>query len=114
MNFAHRSVWTAVLLVGTTVLVVAQKPAPAAIEMKLGLWDVSMSVNFDGSPAMPNLAPHRSTAQKCLTKDDLSKSLFPPPDGETCRDTYVTNSKTVLEVKRACTGGGTQQGTLHL
>lgn len=134
MMSASRSVCTALAIVGATAFAFAQGAPTPALNAKLGLWELTMTVNMGGAPpaydsskmtpeqkaqmdaAMAGFMakPQTSTKQRCFTKDALKEDLFPTNAGQTCKDKFVTNSSTVLDVSRACTGNQTEQQTIHV
>src|SRR5262245_57582407 len=101
----------------------AQAGKPLALNVKLGLWEMTTSTQMSGMPPIgrpsdkmtPEQKAQLDTAMKaaaeeaakpqtlrtCLTKDKLEKSLF--QDGsQSCKQTVVTNTATVVEVKIEC------------
>jgi hypothetical protein len=111
------------------VLSAAGKVQP--LNVKTGLWQVSMTTAMTGLPAIPpelqarldqmtpeqraqmeammksrlGGTPQTSSYKKCVTKEELENNAFNKPD-EKCNWTVVTSTGSDMEVKTAsCTAG---------
>jgi hypothetical protein len=111
-----------------------QSPAAprAALNVKLGLWEGTVTVQTSGAPpidtskmspeqrarieAAMQAAMHKAamphTVRSCVTREKLEKD-FLPDNGAGCKDTIIANSPTVYAVKFDCSGKHPSTGELH-
>jgi hypothetical protein len=119
----------AYLLVGAGVMVGATLAHTQALDVKLGLWEVTTTSNSTGAPPVDfdklNLTPEqraraeaalkasqsasqRPRVQKyCVTKEKLDNvSLFQDSQesAKNCKQTVVSSSRTVRDLKFECAG----------
>jgi hypothetical protein len=115
---------------GLTATAVAQTPA---LDIKFGLWETTTVANVDmgGMPAMDTSkmtpqqkakmeeamkiagAQHTDTRRRCVTREDIGKSFFPPAQ-EGCTDAITANTRTTLDMTRTCTGAHTETSKVHM
>jgi hypothetical protein len=126
-----RSVGAALPLAGVTAVILAQ--TVPALDVKFGLWEMAMTVDIGGTPPQMDtskmtpaqkaqmeaamkemMGQHTSTKRQCVTKADLAKSMGETSPGQTCKDTVTTNTGTVYDVTRACTGERTEKAQIHM
>jgi hypothetical protein len=119
----------AVAIAGLSIAVFAQTPA---MDIKLGLWETTTvaSVDMGGVPIDTSrmtpqqkakmeeamkiaAAQHTDTQRRCIAKEDIGKSFFPSA-GEGCTDAVTTNTKSVLDLKRSCSGARTETSQVHM
>ena len=118
------------LAAGLSATAIAQAPA---LDIKSGLWETTTVANVDmgGMPAMDTSqmtpqqkakmeeamkiagAQHTDTQRRCVTRDDISKSMFPSAQ-EGCKDAVTANTKTMLDVTRTCTGAHNETSKVHM
>ena len=131
--FLRRSL--AMLLIGgpLTAVVLAQTPPRPALDMRMGLWEVTNTVDFGGqvpgvdtskmtpqqqaqmAAAMRGMMTPRTTVTKsCFTRDDFDRKNFLASDERNCKQVFTTNTKTLLEGTVACTGDRAMNGTMHV
>jgi hypothetical protein len=121
-------------------LLLATHPALAAepMDLKLGLWETTVTTNISGSP-MPESAlkqmspeqrarieaamkkreaqgPRSHTTRSCLTKEKLNRPFEKQgePANSNCKNTIVTATRTVQEYKIQCTGPEAHSGVMHM
>jgi hypothetical protein len=121
-------------------LLLATPPTQAAepMDLRLGLWETTVTTNMSGSP-MPEAAlkqmspeqrarleammksreaqgPKSHTTRSCLTKEKLNRPF--EKQGETgnnkCTNTVVKATRTVQEYKIQCTGPDAHSGVMHM
>lgn len=132
-SITRRCVFTGVGLVVALVSASAQtSQAPkAALNVKLGLWEVTSSAQTSGTPDVPDLqklppdqrakaeammkammagaaTPH--TTKSCLTRERLERDLFQDNGRNNCTQTAVTNTSSVYAFKFVCTGRNAMSG----
>jgi len=108
-----------VILLATADGWAAQKLQP--LNVKLGLWETSVTVNSSGAPPIPpealaKMSPeqrarmeerlkgaHSSTQKSCLTKEKLEKGLAFEEKRQNCKRTIVSSSSTHMEMQFDCT-----------
>jgi len=114
-------------------LVAEDKVQP--LDVKLGLWETTVVGESSGAPPIPpemlaKMTPEQRarmeaafkqqqaegakthTMQKCMTKEDLTRTTFMGKDDPQCTKTIITSTSRKLEGKVECThGGGKQSGT---
>lgn len=110
----------------------ASQASKAALNVKLGLWEVTSSTQTSGTPEeIPDLqklppeqraraaammkalkegvaAPH--TTKSCLTREKLDRALFEDNSRDNCTQTVLTNSPSVYAFKFVCTGRNASSG----
>lgn len=127
---------TLMLLASATLLLALPRPAAAQkIDVKLGLWEMTSTVQTSGAPPMDTskMTPEQQaqmaaamegakkamgrphTVKSCLTKEKLSKGLFQEKQDNSCKHTVLTDTSTELGVKFVCggSGGETTTGEWH-
>jgi hypothetical protein len=121
-------------------LLAATLPVQAAepMDLKLGLWETSVTTKMSGS-LMPESAlkqmspeqrarmeaamkkreadgPKTHTTRTCLTKEKLNRPF--EKQGEAgngnCKNTIVTATRTVQDYKIQCTGPEARSGVMHM
>ena len=113
-------------------LVLASASASAApMDVKLGLWQSTITSEMSGMPPIDMSrytpeqrarmeaafkkyearGPRTTTYKTCLTKKKLAEDPFsePPQDGETCSTKMTSQSKTMWQGSRVCTGNHGRQ-----
>ncbi len=134
MNRVFRYVLASTLAGGLTAVALAQaKLPPPAMDVKMGLWEMTTTMDVGNAMAsmmdtskmtpeqkarmeamMKQMAgPHTSTNKRCLTKEEMSKGFAGDEGGETCKDTVVTNTSSVYELRRECTGERAESTVVH-
>lgn len=104
---------------------VQQSGSKTALNVKLGLWEMTTSVQMSGMPApepsgkmtpeerarldaatkgaaAAAATPH--TTRTCLTREKLDKSIFQDNKQQSCKQTMITNTATVNAFTFECTG----------
>jgi hypothetical protein len=135
MNMRSICLSSCVAIIAASVAFVGAAPQAArtALNVKLGLWEMTTSVQMSGMPApepsgkmtpeekarldaaMKGAAaaaatPH--TTRTCLTREKLDKSLFQDSQ-QSCKQTMITNTATVNAFKFECTGQPPSTGEFH-
>lgn len=132
MPRCRRPLATPILWVCLTALVVAQKPHVPALDVRMGMWEMTTTADVDGqttgvdtskmtpqqraqiASAMRGMTgPRTTTSTTCLTRADFNRKNFLTHADPNCRQTLTTNTKTRLEGRIACTGANAMQGTMH-
>jgi hypothetical protein len=133
MNCLHRlsRISGAALLSGAAAVAFAQT-APA-LDVKVGLWELTMtsSIDFGGAPPMDTskMTPaqrakieetmkmvaqqHTDVQKKCMTKEEMAKSFLDKKD-DSCTDKVTSNTATLFDVTRTCTGERPSTTQAHL
>jgi hypothetical protein len=101
--------------------------AAEALNVKLGLWEVTALTETRGMPPLPKellnkltpeqrrkmeadikaeqaKGPDKDTSRECITQKDLEQP-FESANTKECKQTIVTTTRTSQEVRIACTGG---------
>ena len=118
-----RPVGIAMLVAGVTAVAFAQGGAPAApvMNLKMGLWELTSTVNTAGGPQIDTSKMDAATkkalldalqssmnkpivTKTCFTKETFSKWMFEGQAGETCTATVTVNTATRFVFDRKCTG----------
>lgn len=86
------------LLVSATMLLADSSVQP--LNVKPGLWEVTMNVTIDGM----GVPPRTNTYRSCLKKEDLNKYPFSDPDKK-CTYTVLSSSGTTMEARGTCAPG---------
>jgi hypothetical protein len=108
------------------------------LDVKLGQWESTMTVESSGLPPIPpevldrlpadqrakmeermkamgSRGPKTTVTKSCLKKEDLDKAFNFGNDQKTCTRTIVTSSRSKQEIRMECAiGGGKQSGTIRL
>ena len=113
-------------------VLVAQTPA---LDIKLGLWESSVTIGMDGLPpgidtskmtpeqkaqiaaAMKGALSGKTITEKtCLKKEDFQTDAFMAnqPDGMKCKRTMVTNTRTEYVADLTCTGDRPMTGRVSI
>ena len=118
---------------------VGTSAAPSiTLRVNTGLWEVTSEVAIRGAPPIPaamldKLPPERRArlmaamqasmanvtkphvTKSCVTQKDLDRPFHGMPDepGLTCKETIVSATSTVEDVRVACTGKRTMDGSFH-
>jgi len=124
-----------VLLAGAT-LWAADSITP--LDVKLGQWETTMTMQTSGLPPIPDEvlqrltpdqrakmeerlkamgsgSPKTTVSKSCLKKEDLDKALSFGADQKSCTRTIVTSSRSKQEIRLECAqGGGKQSGTIRV
>jgi hypothetical protein len=110
-----------------------------ALDIKLGLWETTSTVEMSGLPAIPPQAlanmppeqraqmdammksigaqgPRTSTSKSCVTKESLQKEPFKAEEqgDASCKRIIINQSKTQQDIRFECTGEGQRSGDFHL
>jgi hypothetical protein len=133
ISIIRRSVFVAVGLVFASAAVSAQtsQSSQIALNVKLGLWEVTSSAQTSGMPDIPDLeklppdqraraeamlkamvasAGTPKTIKSCLTREKLQQTLFQEDSRNNCTPTAVTNTSTVYAFKLVCSGQNAASG----
>ena len=133
MPLCRRPLITAVLSVGVTALAIGQTRQVPALDVRMGLWQMTSTVDVDGQTAAgidtskmtPQqkaqmagamrglMAPRTATATSCLTREDFNRKNFMTDTDPKCRQTLTKNTKTLLEGTMSCSGDRAMRGTMH-
>jgi hypothetical protein len=70
------------------------------LNVKPGLWEVTMNIAMAGMGA----PPHTNTYRSCLKKEDLNKYPFSDPDNR-CTYTVLSSTGTTMEARGTCAPG---------
>ena len=108
------------------------------LDVKLGQWESSMTMETTGLPPIPtevldrlppeqrakmeerlkanaSKGPRTTVHKSCLKKEDLDKALSFGNEEKSCTRTIVTSSRSKQEIHMECTvGGGKQSGTIRI
>jgi hypothetical protein len=108
------------------------------LDVKLGQWESSMTIETSGQPPIPQemldrltpeqrakmeerlessgaRGPRTTTNKSCLKKEDLEKAMSFGNDQKSCNRTIVTSNRKNQEIRLECSiGGGKQSGTIRL
>jgi hypothetical protein len=138
MRIRSRAITVPLLWAGITAATLAQAPPAPKLNVKLGLWEMTTSVNLGGEmPGMTGMdmskmtpeqqaqmqaamkammGAHTSVNKTCMTKEKLDSSTFMMPDGAnaTCKPTIGTNTATTLDADVSCTGAETTKAHVHI
>jgi Protein of unknown function (DUF3617) len=90
-----------VVLASATILLADSSVQP--LNIKPGLWEVTMNVTVNGAGAPPGVPPRR-TYRSCLKKEDLNKYPFVDPDKK-CTYTVLSSSGSTMEARGTCAPG---------
>ena len=124
-----------VIFVGT-VLWAAVTITP--LDVKLGQWESTMTMEMSGMPPIPpevlerlppeqrakmeerlkgnaSKGPRTTVHKSCLKKEDLNKALSFGNEEKSCTRTIVTSNRSKQEIRMECAaGGGKQSGTIRI
>jgi hypothetical protein len=124
----------ALLALPLTAVVLAQAPQPPALNVRMGLWEVSSTIDLGGQMPgmdMSKMTPaqqaqmaaamrgmmgaHTTTTKSCMTREKFNKQNFVAGEqsGMDCKQTFTKNTATVLEGNVSCTGTRSMTGTMH-
>ena len=123
----------AVALAGVVLGAVLVAQAPV-LDIKLGLWENSVTMNMGGLPpgidtskmtpeqkaqmgaATAAMSGQPITTKTCLKKEDFQSDSFMAnqPPGMKCKNTIVTNTRTEYVADVACTGAQTMTGRVSI
>jgi hypothetical protein len=70
------------------------------LNVKPGLWEVTMNIAMAGMET----PPHTNTYRSCLKKEDLNKYPFSDPD-KRCTYTVLSSTGTTMEARGTCAPG---------
>ena len=105
-----------------TVLLVSQTPARPLLDLRMGLWEVTSTMDIGGIPgvdmskmspqmkaqmeaAMKGTMPKPTVLQSCMTREKFVLERTPVEQpGTTCHHTVQTNTAKVMENTMICTG----------
>jgi hypothetical protein len=125
----------AAVALGIAAIAHAQTP----MNVKLGLWEMTMTNQMSGMPAMPQvdlsqLPPEQRArveammkarggmgggqpmvTKQCITKEKLEKQFYEPHQAkdESCKQTVVSSTASLQELKVECTGNQKMAGTVR-
>jgi len=88
-----------VVLASATILLADSSVQP--LNIKPGLWEVTINMTFTGAGAPPG-APPRRTYRSCLKKEDLNKYPFVDPDKK-CNYRVLSSTGSTMEAQGTCT-----------
>jgi hypothetical protein len=133
MNRVHRvsQFVGAAVLSGAAAVVLAQ--TTPALDVKLGLWELTMTSAIDvgNAPSMDTSKmtpaqrakmgdalkslsqPHTDVQKKCITKEEMAKSFLQDSDAS-CTDKVTANTKTLFDMTRTCTGESPSTTQAHM
>ena len=121
--------WSLLAGLGALVLSVVVRAQTIHLNVKLGLWEATTTTAMTGMPPVDigkmNLTPEQRAkmeaamkamsapqpprvSRTCITEEKLNRPLFHDEDAN-CKNTVVTSSATVWELKVQCSG--TRQGS---
>lgn len=102
------SIFLGVILFSSAVLLTASDPQP--LNVKPGLWQVTMTSTIQGLPA-----PSTTTYKSCVKKEDLAKYPFTDPDNN-CTWTVGNSTGGKMDTKGTCMppGQGKVDFNVHL
>jgi hypothetical protein len=122
MTSRIRTIGTAVLLSSVTVVLLAQTPIAPALDIKMGLWEISSTSQIGGNmPTMDTskmtpeqkaqmeaamkamMGSHQNVTKSCMTKEKFQKEGLMEDHGGDCKQSITTNTKSTLEAKVVCT-----------
>lgn len=125
---------TSVLLIGILAYPILVTAADPVFDVKMGLWEVSNTMQMSGMPPIPNFdqlppeqrarveaamkrmsgAPHTTTNRSCVTREGIQESIAraASPQQDSCDPKLVsmTSSKVVLRVECKPKNGGQSNG----
>ncbi|MEO7189426.1 MAG: DUF3617 family protein [Vicinamibacterales bacterium] len=120
MTRSFRSLGFSLLALSLTAVVLAQTPVKPALDLRMGLWEVTTvttlggaSSAVDSSKMTPEqraamagaLGSRTSVSKTCMTTEKLTTQLAPTQmPGTTCTQAVKTNTRTLLENTMTCTG----------
>jgi hypothetical protein len=138
MRNRSRAIALPLLWLGLAAATLAQASPAPKLNVKLGLWEMTNTVNLGGDmPAMSGMdmskmtpeqraqmegamkammGSHTAVSKTCMTREKLSSSAFMVPDdaGTDCKPTLGTNTATTLDADVSCTGTTTVKAHVHL
>jgi hypothetical protein len=86
------------VLASATILLADSSVQP--LNVKPGLWEVTMNITINGMGTPPRTNTYRS----CLKKEDLNKYPFSDPEKK-CAYTVLSSTGTTMEVRGTCAPG---------
>jgi Protein of unknown function (DUF3617) len=106
------------------------------LDVKLGLWESTSTMEHSGTPPIPQELLERLTPEQrakmeerlkaqqgsktnarksCVTKESLDKAMAFGSDDRACHRTIVSSSSTKVDAKIECSAGGMKStGTVHV
>jgi hypothetical protein len=132
MTTASRLFGSAALSLSLAAAAFAQTPA---LDVKMGLWEISSVTNLGGDmPAIDlsqvppeqraqmeamikgMMGQHTNVTKTCMTREKFDQSTFMMPDeaGSDCKQTIVTNTSRTLDATVVCTGERAMTGKMHM
>jgi uncharacterized protein DUF3617 len=85
----------------------------ANFNVKTGLWEQTMVSHSTGAPPSSDDAKAPHTTRMCMSQEKMDRG-FAQGDRPGCKQTVVTNTPTVLEVRQECSNPtGKMVVTLH-
>jgi hypothetical protein len=130
-----RTIFLALGLIAVSAMLV--QAAEAKFNMKPGLWEITMTGSSTGAPPIPadtlaRMSPEqrakfeaamqaamaRSNAphifKSCVTEKELERGPdFSDPNQKNCKQTVVTRTSSIMEVRVECTGAEKMSGRLR-
>ena len=133
MPLDRRPLIALLFVVSVTALAVAQTRQVPALNVRMGLWEMTSTIDVSGSEpagvdpskmtpqqkaqmagaARGMMRPQTTTATTCLTREDFNRKNFMTDTDPHCRQTLTKNTKTLLEGTIGCTGDRAMRGTMH-
>jgi len=95
----RRMVVLGAILGSATILLADSGVQP--LNIKPGLWEVTINMTFSGAGAPPGAPPRRSY-RSCLKKEDLNKYPFVDPDKK-CNYRVLSSTGSTMEAQGTCT-----------
>src|ERR1700730_15313513 len=86
------------VLASETILLADSSVQP--LNVKPGLWEVTMNITIDGM----RVPPQTNTYRSCLKKEDLNKYPFSDPDKK-CTYKVLSSTATAMEARGTCAPG---------
>jgi hypothetical protein len=129
----RRSLTTILLAGPLAAVVVGQTPARPKLDVRMGLWEITSTVDVDGR--MPGIdtsrmtpqqraemaaamrgseAPHTTSTASCITREDFDRRNFVVTQDRNCRQTITTNTTTRLDATIRCAADRAATGRLHI
>jgi len=134
----NRSRFVAAIALAVAGAVSAGAAPPITLHVNTGLWEITSEITMHGMPNIPaamldKLPPERraralaamqaamasaakpQARKSCVTQKELDRPFRGMQDepGMTCKETVISATSTVEDIKVACTGKRTMNGTFH-
>ncbi len=134
-NRSSAFVFAITIALATAAIMYAQTP----MNVKLGLWEVTVSTQRSGMPAMPQvdlskvppeqrarveammkqqqgmMAGQPTVTKTCITKEKLEKEFYQPNQADdSCKRTLVSSTASLQDIKIECSGKTKMAGTVRI